>query len=77
MAPAQSPVLIALVDDYDVVLTGIASMLDPYRDRVLVADHNAEAGNALVAEDPTSTAFLHCDLAGSQRNRLGRSGRRN
>jgi DNA-binding NarL/FixJ family response regulator len=31
-------VLIALIDDYDVVVTGIARMLDPYRDRVLVAE---------------------------------------
>ncbi len=33
--------LIGLVDDYDVVLTGIATMLDPYRDRVLVAEIDA------------------------------------
>jgi DNA-binding NarL/FixJ family response regulator len=39
----QSPILIALVDDYDVVLTGVASMLDPYRDRVLVAEIDANA----------------------------------
>ncbi|SHF72966.1 two component transcriptional regulator, LuxR family [Jatrophihabitans endophyticus] len=36
-----SPILVALVDDYDVVLTGIASMLDSYRDRVLVAEIDA------------------------------------
>ncbi len=41
MAAASSPVLIALIDDYDVVLTGVASMLDPYRDRVLVAEIDA------------------------------------
>ncbi len=41
MAAEQSPILIALVDDYDVVLTGVASMLDPYRDRVLVAEIDA------------------------------------
>ncbi len=39
--PSSSPILVALVDDYDVVLTGIASMLDPYRDRVLVAEIDA------------------------------------
>ena len=33
--------LVALVDDYDVVLTGVAAMLDPYRDRVLVAEIDA------------------------------------
>src|SRR5579875_2272064 len=41
MSPAQSPILIGLIDDYDVVLTGIATMLDPYRDRVLVAEIDA------------------------------------
>ena len=35
---SASPVLIALIDDYDVVVTGVARMLDPYRDRVLVAE---------------------------------------
>ena len=37
----SEPILIALIDDYDVVLTGVASMLDPYRDRVLVAEIDA------------------------------------
>ena len=41
MATTQPPILIALIDDYDVVLTGVASMLDPYRDRVLVAEIDA------------------------------------
>jgi len=41
MATGQSPILIALIDDYDVVLKGIATMLDPYRDRVLVAEIDA------------------------------------
>ncbi|MGI8867819.1 MAG: LuxR C-terminal-related transcriptional regulator, partial [Mycobacteriales bacterium] len=40
-SPSPSPILIALIDDYDVVLTGVASMLDPYRDRVLVAEIDA------------------------------------
>ena len=41
MPASSSPILIALIDDYDVVLTGVASMLDPYRDRVLVAEIDA------------------------------------
>lgn len=41
MPPASAPILIALIDDYDVVLTGVASMLDPYRDRVLIAEIDA------------------------------------
>jgi DNA-binding NarL/FixJ family response regulator len=41
MPASGSPILIALIDDYDVVLAGIASMLDAYRDRVLVAEIDA------------------------------------
>jgi hypothetical protein len=37
VAAASGPIRIALVNDYDVVLAGIASMLSPYRDRVQVA----------------------------------------
>ncbi|WP_375484884.1 DNA-binding response regulator [uncultured Jatrophihabitans sp.] len=33
-----APILIALIDDYDVVLKGVATMLDPFRHRVLVAE---------------------------------------
>ena len=32
------PITVALVDDYDVVLIGVASILDQYRDRVLIAE---------------------------------------
>ncbi|WP_353650789.1 response regulator transcription factor [Nakamurella sp. A5-74] len=41
MTSAKLPILIALIDDYDVVLTGVASMLDRYRDRVLVSEIDA------------------------------------
>jgi DNA-binding NarL/FixJ family response regulator len=34
----QAPITVALVDDYDIVVTGVAHMLDPYRDRVIVAE---------------------------------------
>jgi DNA-binding NarL/FixJ family response regulator len=34
----SSPITVALVDDYDVVLLGVAQMLDQYRDRVLIAE---------------------------------------
>jgi DNA-binding NarL/FixJ family response regulator len=37
----RRPILVALVDDYDVVLAGVAQMLDGYRDRVLVAEIDA------------------------------------
>jgi DNA-binding NarL/FixJ family response regulator len=39
MAPrANTPITVALVDDYDVVLMGVAKMFDQYRDRVVVAE---------------------------------------
>jgi DNA-binding NarL/FixJ family response regulator len=34
----RPPLRIALVDDYDVVVVGVATMLEPYRDRVVVAE---------------------------------------
>ncbi len=37
----RAPITVALVDDYDVVLVGVAQMLDPYRDRVIVAEIDA------------------------------------
>ncbi len=38
---SSSPITIALIDDYDVVLMGVARMFDQYRDRVLVAEIDA------------------------------------
>lgn len=40
VAPTR-PITIALVDDYDVVLIGVAHLFDPYRDRVVVAEIDA------------------------------------
>src|SRR6478735_7224682 len=39
-SPAR-PVTVALIDDYDAVLIGLAHMFDRYRDRVLVAEIDA------------------------------------
>ena len=39
--PSGAPIRIALVDDYDVVLAGLAAMFDRYRDRVCVAEIDA------------------------------------
>ncbi|BBY30375.1 response regulator transcription factor [Mycolicibacterium sediminis] len=36
--PENTPITVALVDDYDVVLIGVANMFDRYRDRVVVAE---------------------------------------
>jgi DNA-binding NarL/FixJ family response regulator len=41
MATTTAPIRIALIDDYDVVLAGIAGMLAPYRDRVQVVEIDA------------------------------------
>ena len=35
---ANKPITVALVDDYDVVLMGVANMFNQYRDRVVVAE---------------------------------------
>ncbi len=43
MSSKNGPLTVALVDDYDVVVVGIATMLDPYRDRVLVAEIDTNA----------------------------------
>jgi DNA-binding NarL/FixJ family response regulator len=37
----ERPIRVALVDDYDVVLAGVAAMFDRYRDRILVAEIDA------------------------------------
>jgi DNA-binding NarL/FixJ family response regulator len=35
---SSAPITVALVDDYDIVVKGVANMLDPYRDRVVIAE---------------------------------------
>ncbi|OBA77810.1 helix-turn-helix transcriptional regulator [Mycobacterium sp. 1164966.3] len=37
-ATPRAPITIALVDDYDVVVKGVANMLEPYRDRIVIAE---------------------------------------
>ena len=38
MSKDDDAIWVALIDDYDVVVKGVATMLDPYRHRVLVAE---------------------------------------
>jgi DNA-binding NarL/FixJ family response regulator len=38
IAAAPRPITVALVDDYEVVLMGVAKIIDRYRDRVVVAE---------------------------------------
>ena len=33
-----APVRVALIDDYDVVVIGLAHMFDPYQDRIVIAE---------------------------------------
>lgn len=44
-ADPTRPITIALIDDYDVVLIGLAHLFDAYRDRIVVAE--IDANNAL------------------------------
>src|SRR3978361_2294417 len=41
LAAPSAPITVALVDDYDVVLPGVARMLDPFRNRVTTAEIDA------------------------------------
>ena len=47
--PEARPITVALVDDYDVVVMGVAHILEQYRDRVVIAelDANAELHDAV------------------------------
>jgi DNA-binding NarL/FixJ family response regulator len=42
-AATSRPLTVALIDDYDVVLKGLAHMFDEYRDRIVVAEIDANA----------------------------------
>ena len=50
---ANRPITVALVDDYDVVVQGVANMFDNYRDRVVVAELDATMG----VKDPVDIAL--------------------
>lgn len=43
MPADRRPITVALVDDYDVVLKGLAHLFDEFRDRVIVAEIDANA----------------------------------
>ena len=38
MPGRRAPICVALVDDYDVVVVGLAHLFDPYADRIVVAE---------------------------------------
>jgi DNA-binding NarL/FixJ family response regulator len=41
---AKRPITVALVDDYDIVVMGVANMFDNYRDRIVVAELDTTTG---------------------------------
>jgi DNA-binding NarL/FixJ family response regulator len=43
MAPPSAPIRVALVDDYDVVLIGLAHMFDKYDDRIQICEIDANS----------------------------------
>ena len=49
----KRPITVALVDDYDVVVKGVANMFDNYRDRIVVAELDASVG----VRDPVDIAL--------------------
>ncbi len=38
LSTERPPITVALIDDYDVVVIGVANMLEPYRDRIVIAE---------------------------------------
>ena len=64
MAPGgNTPITVALVDDYDVVLMGVANMFDQYRDRVVVAELDSNKA----VEDAVDIVLYDCS---PNRNRI-------
>lgn len=49
----KRPITVALVDDYDVVVKGVANMFDNYRDRIVTAELDATMG----VKDPVDIAL--------------------
>ena len=70
MAEAEHrPITVALVDDYDVVLMGVAKMFDRYRDRVVVAELDSNMGveDAVLELSAGGRSFLVFRQAASER----------
>ena len=44
MPDPSKPITVALVDDYDVVVIGVASILEQYRGRVVIAELDTNLG---------------------------------
>lgn len=67
MAPPAEPIRIALVDDYDVVLAGVAAMLAPYHARVRVVEIDANVPlrtsvDIALYDSFAQTDYVHDDI---------------
>ena len=72
-ARAARPITVALVDDYDVVLKGLAHMFDEYRDRVVVAEIDAntepeDAVDVVLYDSFAQPESDHDEIAGLMKN---------
>lgn len=70
---APRPLTVALVDDYDVVLAGLAHMFDHYRQRILVAEIDANSDlsdsvDIILYDSFAQPESDHHELAGLVRN---------
>jgi DNA-binding NarL/FixJ family response regulator len=54
--PVRTPLTIALVNDYDIVVMGIAHILEQYRDRVVIA----ELATNVAVSDPVDIVLYDC-----------------
>jgi len=73
MGSGTGPIRIALIDDYDVVLAGIAGMLAPYRDRVQVAEMDANRPLQLPVDIALYDSFAQSDPSGDDIEALAAS----
>jgi len=67
---STQPVTVALVDDYDIVLKGLAHMFDHYRDRVLVVEIDANANLSDLADVVLYDSFAQPESDRSELTKL-------
>lgn len=78
MQHATKPITVALVDDYDVVLLGVATIIDQYRDRVVIAEIDTNKPVSEVVDVVLYDSFAqpetgHVDIGELVRNPNARS----
>ena len=68
-----APITVALVDDYDVVVMGVAKILDQYRDRVVVAEIDTNTPVDEAVDIVLYDAFAQPGCAAAPRSPAGRT----